>query len=199
VLDHEREIVQRMATLVAKAVQGNGTDLHVLNEAGFKECDTAIVAIGNNMEGSILTAMNLKELGVPDIVAKAVTDMHGKVLERIGVNLVIYPDRERAQRLARSLLAGSPLDYFEISEGVSVVEMTAPSAFAGKNLIETEMRRTHRITVLAIKRPSGANGKEKRIISPTADDVIESGDVLVLFGPNKELEALAHAPDDDAR
>ncbi len=190
-LDFNRNTVQRMSTLVSKAVQGDGTNPNILEEAGFKDCDAAVVAIGTNMEGNILTTMNLKELKVPYVVAKAVSDTHGKVLERVGADLVIYPDRERAQRLARSLVAGVAVDYFEITEGVSVVEMKAPSQFIGKTLLETKIRQSHGVTVLAIKREPDDGRTAKNIISPTGDDIIEEGDTLVIFGQDKKLEALS--------
>jgi len=190
-LDRNGGLIQRTANLVARAVQGDATDEAALRESGFDDCDTAVVAIGSNMEGSILATMSLKELGVPYIVAKAATDLHAKVLERVGAHLVVCPNRERAQRLARSLLARSPLDYFEISKGVSVVEMEAPETFLGKTLVESKLRGDYDVTVLAIKRKK-AEGKEPEVIvSPGADDTIQENDTLVLFGPDKKLEHLS--------
>jgi len=188
VLERNPDIVQRMASVVTRAVTGDGTDERVLAEAGVADCDTAVVAIGNNMEGSILATVLLKELEVPRVVAKAVTDTHGKVLERVGADLVVYPDRERAQRLARSLLADSVLDYFEISAGFSVVEMEAPVSFTGKTLIESEIRRKYGITVLAIKRHGDS---AQSLIAPSGEDLIQPGDTLILFGPDKKLDALS--------
>jgi trk system potassium uptake protein TrkA len=142
------------------------------------------------MESSILATMNLKELDVPRIVAKAGTDLHGKVLERVGADQVVYPNRERAQRLARSLLARSPVDYFEIAEGVSVVEISAPPELVGQTLIESEIRKKHGITVLCIKRV-GKDGKQTQVASPSGDEIIEASDILTIFGPDKKLEALS--------
>jgi trk system potassium uptake protein TrkA len=135
--------------------------------------------------------MNLKELAVPRIVAKAGSDLHGKVLERVGADLVVYPNRERAQRLARSLLARSPVDYFEIAEGVSVVEISAPPEMVGQTLIESEIRKTHGITVLCIKRTDKEDGKPIQIASPAGDEVIQANDILTIFGPDKKLESLS--------
>jgi len=189
-LDRDREIVQRLSDVISMAVRGDGTDIAVLSEAGFRDCNAAVVAIGTNMEASILATMSLKELQIPYIVAKAASDLHGKVLDRVGADLVVYPNRERAQRLARSLLAPSMLDYFHISEGASVVEMNAPVDFSGKSLSELRVRQAHRITVLAIKRP-GTDGSVQQIISPGAEEVIQAGDTLVLFGPNDQIEKLS--------
>jgi trk system potassium uptake protein TrkA len=191
VMDDDKETVQRVSQFAARSAQGDASDIRALTDMGFQDCDAAVVAIGTNMEGSILATMNLKELGVPYIVAKAGSDLHGKVLERVGADLVVYPNRERAQRLARSLLAGSAVDYFEISEGVSVVEMAAPPGFVGKSLIEADIRRKHNVTVLAIRRPAQGSGKARDVISPSGDDVMQAGDTLILFGPDESLDSLS--------
>ncbi len=108
-VERTRDLVQKMSSIATKAVLGDATDVEVLKEAGIKDCDIAVVAIGTQIEGSILATMNLKELKLPYIVAKAGTDIHGKVLERIGADLVVYPNKERAQRpptiLSQSLVS----------------------------------------------------------------------------------------------
>jgi trk system potassium uptake protein TrkA len=191
VIERDRKTVQRLSEIVPNVIQGDATELPALQEAGFHECDAVVVAIGLNMEGSILATMNLKELNVPYILAKADSDSHGRVLERVGAHQVIYPDRERAVRLARSLMVGGDLDFFEIADGVSVLEMKAPERFIGKTLTETEIRKKYGVTVLAIRHEQPGGGKSKSIVSPMGDDRIEEGDTLVLFGPDRKLEALA--------
>jgi trk system potassium uptake protein TrkA len=191
VIDRDRAAVQRLASVVARAVEGDATDIETLSESGIQECDALVVAIGTNMEGSILATMNSQELKVPHIVAKAVSDMHGKVLERLGVKEVVYPNRERAIRLARSLLASTALDYFEVYEGLSVAEMIAPKELVGKTLIESKLRARHGITVLLIRRPESTPGAKRPIITPNGDDIIREGDTLLLFGPDKALEVLS--------
>lgn len=188
-LDEDIEIVQRLADDVSKAVQGDATDLDVLREAGFQTCDAVVVGIGSNIEGSVLAVMNLKELKVPQVIAKAGTDMHGKVLERLGADLVVYPNKERAQRLARALMAKSALDYFEVAEGVSVVEMRAPASLVGKSLADADIRRRYGLNVLVIKRLD-AKGRARRIVSPSGDDKIQTNDTLLVFGPNDKINAM---------
>lgn len=190
IIDRNMDVVQKMSNIVLKAVQGDGTELCVLEEAGCQECDTAVVAIGDNIEGSLLTTMNLKELKIPYIVAKAVSDLHARVLERIGTDLVVYPNKERAQRLARSLLTKKVSDYFEISEGVSVVEIAAPAKFVGMNLVETGLRRKYGLTILAIERPNPDTGKVEQIINPVGDDIIEKDDTLLVFGLDEKLKVV---------
>jgi len=189
-LDRHRAVVQRLSTLLTRVVEGDGTDSQVLEEAGFAECDTVVVAIASNLEGSVLTTMNLKDLKVPRIVAKAGSDLHGKVLERIGADLVVYPDRERAQRLARSLLARSPVDCFEVAEGYSVLETQAPSAIVGKSIQEANVRKSYGVTVLAIRRPTD-DGKTMHIVSPAGEEIVQEGDILVLFGEDRKLDSLS--------
>ena len=98
---------------------------------------------------------------------------------------------ERAARLARSLLARSALDYFEISEGVSVIEMIAPKEWIGKTILESKIRQEHGLTILAIEQAANERGKSNRIISPSADDQIAEGDTLLIFGPDKKLDAIS--------
>jgi trk system potassium uptake protein TrkA len=189
-LDRVHETVQRMSTVVTVAVQGDAADERTLSKAGFGECDTVIVAIGSNLQGSILATAALKDIKVPHVVAKASSDMHGKVLKRIGADLVVYPNREPAQRLARALLAKSALDYFQVAEGMSVLEAKAPEKFVGRTLLESGIRRKHGITILAIKRAS-PEGQLVTIASPSADEVIEPDDILLMFGSDKHLEKIS--------
>lgn len=190
-LDRSGDAVQRMSSIVTSAVQGDATEKDTLVKAGFQECDTVVVAVGADVESSIIATLNLKEMESQNVITKATTDQHGRVLERLGANLVVYPDKERAQRLARSLLARSALDFFEISDGASVVEMKAPSQFAGRSLAESGIRKAYGVTVLAIKRSPGPDGKRETVISPTADDMIYEEDTLVIFGPDILLDAIA--------
>jgi trk system potassium uptake protein TrkA len=190
-LDRDAQTVQRMSEVVTSAVEGDALDQQVLVRAGFQECDTVVVAIGNNVQSSVIAVMNLKEIGVKRVVGKASSQLHAKVLERLGADLVVHPDRERAQRLARSLLARSALDFHEVSEGASVIEMKAPDQFVGRSLAESGIRKAYGVTVLAIKRAPDEEGKRDTVISPTADDLIREGDTLVLYGPDLLLDALA--------
>lgn len=190
-MDRDETVIRRMLSVVTTAVQGDASDRNALAQAGFQECDTAVVATGSSLEGSVFATINLKDLGVQYVVAKADSEMHGKVLERLGADLVVYPEKERAQRLARSLLARSALDLFEISDGASVVEMKAPSQFVGKTLAEAGIRKSYGVIVLAIKRAPGPDGKSETLINPAADDVIQKDDTLAIFGPNLVLESIS--------
>lgn len=191
-LDRDRDVIQRMSTMSPlKAIQGDATNERALIEAGFKDCDAIVVAIGANIEVSILATVMLKEMNVPFVVAKATSDIHGKALERIGADMVVYPEKDRARRLARSLLTNSALDIFEIADGISVVEMKVPDDLAGKTLGEAQIRKVHGITVLMIRRAPGPGGKQKNVLGPTAEDRIEKGDTLIIFGPDKKVDTIS--------
>ncbi len=187
IIDSDRDTIQRTSAMVSRAVQGDATEPIVLEDGGFGDCDVAVVAIGNHMEGSILATVNLKEIGVPIVIAKAVSDTHGKVLERIGADMVVYPDRDRAIRLARSLLTDSPIDYFEITDGVSVAEVKVPTFIIGQTLIEAAVRRTHGITILAIRRTE-EEGAPRSTIIPTGEERLKESDVLMIFGTDESIE-----------
>lgn len=192
-LDEDRDTIQRWSSLVTKGVQGDATDPLIIEDAGFAECDVAVVAIGTKMEGSILATVNLKELNVPYIIARAVTDTHGKVLERVGADQVVYPDRDRARRLARTLVADSAIDYFQVMDDVSIVEMRAPTFLIDKTLAESEIRSTYGITVLAIRRSEDPEAPRTTIIA-NAEERLRASDILLIFGRREQIEAFSAEP-----
>jgi trk system potassium uptake protein TrkA len=189
-LDRDRGIVQKLMSVVSRAVEGDATELQTLVEAGFERCDTAVVAIGTDLEGSILATLNLKELKIRQVVAKASTDLHGSVLQRVGADRVIYPDRDMAIRLARSIAAPSILDYIELSGGASIVEMKAPAELVGKTLGEARIRNIYGVHVLAL-RHKGVDRAEETTIAPSGSDTISQGDTLVLFGPDERIRTMS--------
>jgi trk system potassium uptake protein TrkA len=182
-LDRDPDTVQRAAASVAMAAQGDAEDVNALTQLGMQECDAAVVAIGDNMEGSILACMNLLELEVKHVVAKAISDIHGRLLERLGVHELVYPNRERAQRLARSLLSPAMLDYFSLGKGLSVAEVEAPAALCGKPLAELKVRNLHQVNILAIKRA----GSAENLTLPSGEDEIFEGDTLVVCSTEDNL------------
>lgn len=191
-IDEKREIIQELAEYVTKAVEGDATNVRTLRDAGFQDCDTVIVAIGDNLDGSIMATVNCKELGVPTVIAKATTDMHGKVLKRVGADIVVYPNRDRAMRLARSLLARNPIDIFEVSEGVSVAEVAAPEPLHGKTLADAEVRKKYAVTVLAIRRMSEDPRLPRQFIIATGEEIIQPEDRLLVFGADRKIDDFAH-------
>ena len=190
-IDAKRETVQELSNFVTKAVCGDAANVRTLQEAGFHECDVVVVCIGSNMEGSIMATANCKELGVGTVVAKAVSDLHGKVLKRVGADIVVYPNRDRAQRLARSLLSRSPIDLFEIADGVSVAEIVPPEGLVGKTLIEAGVRQKFGVTVLALRRLAEDPRLPRKVVIAVGEEKIGKEDRLIVFGPDKRIDELS--------
>ena len=189
-IDRNRPAMQ-MAGEFATALQGDATQPHVLEEAGFGECDVVVVAIGSNMEASVMATANCKELGVPNVVAKATSELHGKILRRIGADSVIYPDRDSAHRLAMSIANHNVIDFFEVSEGYSIAEIATPEDIRGKTLAEADLRKRTGVTVLCIRRPAADAKKPRKVIVPQADDVLNADDRLIVFGETRKLDSLS--------
>ena len=183
-LDKRSDLVQQVADDVTHAVVGDGQDKEVLRALGARNFDCAIIAISSNLAASVLTAMNLKELGVPYVICKAHDETHRKVLEKLGVDRVIIPEQENAQRLARSLNSHNVLEYIELSEDYGILEIPAPKGWIGKTIKELNVRAKLGVNIIAVE-----NDKETNV-SPSADYQIVPGDVMVVLGDNYALEAV---------
>ena len=189
-IDRNRPAIQN-ATEFATALQGDATQPHVLEEAGFGECDLVVVAIGSNIEASMMATANCKELGVPNVVAKATSELHGKILRRIGADTVVYPDRDSAHRLARAIANHDVIDFLEVSEGFSIAEIDVPDGARGKTLAEADLRKTTGLTVLCVRRADADPAKPRRVVIPQATDVLQSDDKLIVFGETRKLDSLS--------
>ncbi|MBI4264172.1 MAG: TrkA family potassium uptake protein [Acidobacteria bacterium] len=189
-VDGDEDKVRELADAISQAIQLDATDERALRAAGLQDVDVAVVSIGENIESSLLVVMQLRELGVKTIVAKAVTPLHGKILEKLGVSRVIFPEREMAVRVAHSLALPNAIDYIELSKDFSIVEVPAPEAFVGKTLKQLELRPRYGLTLVAIKRQSHPGGPVVTNITPSAEEMIKEGDVLALLGSTERLTEL---------
>jgi trk system potassium uptake protein TrkA len=187
-IDTDQERVQDLSDVVPNLLILNASDPKALQEAGVGEVDVAVISIGTNIEASLLIVMAVKEMGVKHIVAKSTTEVHGRILERLGVDRVIYPEREAATRMAHSLVVPNVIDYISLSNDSSIIEIPAPAMFVGKSLRTIDLRAKHGLTLIAIKR--AVDGKNTTSVSPPADEVIQEGDTLALVGSNKALLTL---------
>lgn len=185
-VDIDEERVQDAVDIATHAVQVDSIDEQALKALGIRNFDVAVVAIGSNVQSNILTTIILKEMGVPKVVAKAQNALHGKVLEKIGADLVIFPERDMAIKTARMLVSRNFLEQIALSQDYGIVESFAPQAFIGRSLNQLQLRKKHRLTLLAIRR-----GKNI-IIAPPADEIVLKGDVLVALGDNEGLEYLGN-------
>lgn len=192
-IDREEEKVKAVSDFVTYAVQLDAMDEKALRSIGVQNVDTAIVSIGEKIEASILVVMILKEMGIKNIIAKAVTSLHGKVLENLGVQRIVYPEREMAARVAHSLIRPKVLEELELSQEYSIIELSTPKEFMGKSLLESRLRSKYGVNVIAIKRKVVEEGKTREVwnVNPLPTDIMEEGDVLVLIGSNEDLDKLA--------
>lgn len=189
-VDGDAERVRQLADTITNAVELDATDERALRSVGIQDVDVAVVSIGENIESSLLVVMQLHELGIKTIVAKAVTSLHGRILEKLGVSRVIFPEREMAVRVAQGLVMPNVIDYIELSRDFSIIEIPAPQIFVGRTLKQLELRPKYGLTLIAIKRRPTESSPEVTNIAPAADEVIRAGDVLSLLGPNDRLSDL---------
>ena len=183
-IDTSEDRIEDISRIATYAVQADATEEKTLKALDIKSFDAVIVAIGGDLQASILTVLTLQELGVQTIYAKAQNSMHGKVLEKMGTSSVIYPERDMATRLARSLVSTNIIEQIEISSEYGITEFHAPQYFSGRSLAQLRLPNKYNVTILAVK--SGENIK----ITPPADYVIYEGDILVGFGSNDFIEKL---------
>lgn len=181
-LDVRGDLVQQIAQNVTHAVVGDAQDKEVLKALGVRNLDCAIIAIGDNLAASVLITMNLKELGVPFVVCKAHDDTHRRVLEKLGVDRVLIPEQESAQRLARTLNSHNVLDYIELSEDFGILDVPVPAGWVGKTLRELNVRAKLGVNIIAVENGGKTN------VSPSADYAVCAGDTLVVLGDNIALE-----------
>jgi trk/ktr system potassium uptake protein len=188
-IDGSEDKVRALADVVSLAIQLDATDERALRAAGIKDVDVAVVSIGEDIESSLLVVTLVRELGIKNIVAKAVTPLHGRILEKLGVTRVVFPEREMAVRIAHSLVVPNVIDYIELSNEFSIVEVPAPPEFVGKTLREIGLRSRFGLTTIAIKHTRPGD-KQFTNIAPGPDDVVQTGDVLSLLGSNERLGQL---------
>lgn len=189
-IDGSDDRVTALADQVSQTVKLDATDERSLRAAGIQDVDVAVVSIGENIEASLLVVTLVRELGIENIVAKAVTPLHGRILEKLGVTRVVFPEREMAMRVAHSLVIPNVLDYIEFSGDFSIVEVPAPAEFFGKTLRDIGLRARFGLTTIAIKRAATTEAGPLTIVSPGPDDVVQTGDVLALLGSNERLGRL---------
>lgn len=180
-IDMDEDLVQEISDNVTHAVQLDATDENALRSLGIRNFDVAVVTIGSNIQASVMVTLLVKELGVKYIIAKGHSDLHAKVLYKIGADRVVLPEKDMGVRVAHNLVSDSILDYIELSAEYSIMEIRALNEWHGKSLKELRLRSEYGINVVAIKKDEEIN------ISPIADDRVEAGDVIVAIGSADEL------------
>jgi trk system potassium uptake protein TrkA len=180
-IDNDDKIVQSLAGELTHVVTANTTDEETLKELGLADLDCAVVAIGADLEASILTTSLLLQIGVKQLWVKANSTAHGRILEQIGAHHVIFPEYEMGRRVAH-MVTGESLDYIHIDEDFVMVKSVSPASFNDRSLAELKIRSTHQVTVVAVSHGDG----EYEPAFPTT--VLKAGDHLILAGHKKPLD-----------
>lgn len=184
VVDENEEKIHDIAEYVTYAVRADVTDAETLSTLGLRNFDGAIIAIGENLEASVLATMLVKELGIKYVLAKVQTETQAKVLKKVGADMVVFPEKETGIRIANKLIHGNFFDAIELSSTFSMMELDALTEWEGKTLKELDFRAKYDINVIGIKQ------KGKFNFNPTADNKIEHNDILVVIGRNETLSQL---------
>lgn len=182
-IDKDEQKVEEFKDIVTQAIQGDATDEHLLLDLGARNFENAVVSIGDDIQSSILATLILKELGIPHVTVKAISDLHQKVLEKIGADKVIHPERDMGIRVAYHLISKNILDHIELSSDYSIVEVVATEAVIGQSLEALDIRAKYGCNVIAI-RGEGNNMS----IAPRAEEKIQPGDVLIVIGHNEDVQ-----------
>ncbi|MDR1116881.1 MAG: TrkA family potassium uptake protein [Oscillospiraceae bacterium] len=185
-IDENEEKVGSIADRVTHSMVCDAKDEEVMRSIGVRNFDCAIVGIGGNIEDSVLVTLLLKDMGMKTVICKAKNENHKRVLERVGADRVLIPERDMGKRLAQTMSNASMIDYIELSEDYSIIECSAPSDWAGKSIGTLNIRARYGITVLA------AHNRNRTLFtaSPSAEYIIDKGDILVLIGKDDDLTSV---------
>ncbi len=184
-VDTSEELVDNIAPYVTHAVQANATDEKVLKALGIADFDVAVVAIGGDIQSSIMITLLCKELGVPRVLAKAQSEMHAKVLEKIGADRIVFPERDMGIKVAHNLASGNILDHIELSPDYSIMEMDTIRKWVGKTLVDLNFRQRYNLNIIAIKNDAGEVS-----VNPPPNVVIEKDDNLLVIGLNEDIRRM---------
>ena len=184
VIDQNEEKVREMRELTDNALVVHGLDKKTLEETGIQNCDVAVVCIGEHMESSILTTLNLVDMGVPKVISKATSAEHGEILRRLGAE-VVYPERDMAIRLAKRLESTRVLDFIQLSEKINITKFAVPDKMVGSTVAQSELRGRFGLNIIAI-----VNGKDvTESVHP--DYVFRSGDCMFVSGSEDNVNRLS--------
>jgi len=193
-IDNQAALIERVKETVTQAVLLDSTDEDALRDAPLEDIDVAVVAIGDNIEASILTTTLVKRLAVPYVVARAVSELHQQVLVQVGANEVINLEIDEGTRLANRLIAPQVLDRIPVAEGMSVAELYVPRSVVDATLAELNLRERYQINVISIKRSevsvdeTGNPVRSERIIFPEPGEKLQENDIIMVVGSNEKID-----------
>ena len=185
-VDQSEDRIQRVAAEINDAIKCNATDAEILESLSIRDFDATIVAIGEKyIQNSILVTLILKEKGSKKIIAKAGTQTQGRVLSKVGADVIVYPEKDMGERVAKNLISTNVLDFLEIGPEISIIEIITPKLMIGQNLMELNLRHKYGITIIAIK-----DNKNEIKIPPDINYRFQPDDVVTLIGENRQLKKL---------
>ena len=193
-VDSDPERVQELSDRIPHVVSADATDEKVLSRLGVSEYDVAIISCGQSLEVSILATTVVRELGVPEIIAKANNDIHGNILHRLGATRVIYPEKEHAIHLANSLAHPDILQQISLSPDYALLEIESPEALVGKTIVESAVRSRYGISILAIRTyitTTDGKTEEKLLVTPDPSYTIQSDDSILVVGKTESIKKFA--------
>ncbi len=185
-IDKNKDVVQKIKDFSTKAILADGTDKEVMEAIGIQEEDIVIISFGENLAASTLITLHLKEMKVRNIIVKAPNEDHKRVLEKVGATEVIIPEREMADKVAKSIISPNILDYIPLSEDYTISEIVPPASFTGKTIGEIHLRSKYHIEVIAVRETL----PERLTMVPRAEFVIKDSDVLVVIGKEKDIQKI---------
>ena len=182
-IDESSKLVQDLSSTLPYVVCGDAADEQTLRSLAVDDIDVAVVAIGD-LESNMMCTLLLKEMGVTNVVAKALNEIHGTMLRKIGADKIIFSEKDMGKRVAHNLVSGNIVDYIELSNDISVISIQLPEQLVGMNLIEADLRRKYNINVVAIKRAG------QTIVNPHAHEVFQENDEIIIIGTHTGLKML---------
>lgn len=186
VVDVDEEKVNAISSYVTHSIVADASDENVLKSIGIKNYDVVAICMGNNMQSSILTTLICKQMGVKYIVAKAQSEKHKNVLEKIGADLVVFPEEDMGKKIALKLVNPNLTDVMELTEYFKIIEIITPSVWKNKTLIELDLRKKYSVSIILIKRDDGSI-----IMSPGGDTILHEKDSVVICGSTDNIEKIA--------
>jgi len=185
-IDKNKEMIQKIRDFSTKAILADGTDKEVMESIGIQQDDVVIISFGEDLAASTLITLHLREMKVRNIIVKAPNEDHKRVLEKIGATEVIIPEREMADKVAKSIISPNILDYIPLSEDYTVSEIVPPVSFMGKTIGELHLRSKYHVEVIAVREML----PERLTMVPRADFVVKDSDVLVVIGKEKDIQKI---------
>lgn len=196
-MDSSRDAVQHARDFISHAIIGDAANKEVLESLALRDFDGAIISIGQDMGASILISLYIKEIGIPRIIVRAISEDHGKILRMIGVTDVIFPEKDMAVRVANKLALKNAMDYLPITDDYGIIEVTPPKSFVGKSLKDLQISTRFGCQIIGLKYPPpgevspGIDEKNYKIkIAPTAHDVISADAIMIVIGKHADIDRL---------